>query len=177
MLPSFFYLFAVTFWNNQVQNHNLVSNYAESFKLSCRSVVYANRHVTGKIPVLFLVYWDEARHPSPTKPCIYRRETPARSIVRSWHKKLMEARSMRQRKKGSRPHILEEVGSVRAAYTRSPRKCIRRTSTQLQTSRSTIHKVLHKICEFVLIKFCYYRRLKPLDTPWRKEFAIGIWTG
>ena len=59
---------------------------------------------------------------------------------------------MLQRQGAGRPQISEEeIESVRMAYTRSPRKSIRRLtipkilhSTQLQIPRFTIPKALHK---------------------------------
>ena len=66
---------------------------------------------------------------------------------------------MPQRKEGSRPRILQVV-SARAVYTRSPRKFIRRTSTQLQVPLFSIHKVLHKMFKFLPMKCNYYRPSK-----------------
>ena len=75
----------------------------------------------------------------------YGRKPPARPTIRAWHKKFMETGSVLQRKGAGRPQISEEeIESVRVAYTRNPRKCIRWASTQLQIPRSTIHKVLHR---------------------------------
>ena len=75
----------------------------------------------------------------------YGRKPPARHTIRAWHKKFIETGSVLQRKGAGRSQISEkETESVRVAYTRSPRKSICGTSTQLQIPRSTIHKVLHR---------------------------------
>ena len=74
----------------------------------------------------------------------YGRKPPARSTIRAWHEKCMETGSVLHRKGAGRPQISKEIESVRVAYTRSPRKSIRRASTQLQIPRSIIHKVLHR---------------------------------
>ena len=85
----------------------------------------------------------------------------------------METDSELQRKVAGRPQISEEeIESVRVAYTRSPRKSIRRASTQLQIPRSTIHKVLHRNLRLYAYKVQLLQALKPEDKPRRKEFAV-----
>ena len=87
----------------------------------------------------------------------------------------METGSVLQRKGAGRPQISEEeIESVRVAYTRSPRKSIRRASTQLQIPRSTIHKVLHRNLQLYAYKVQLLQALKPEDKPRRKEFAVTM---
>ena len=77
--------------------------------------------------------------------CKYERNPSVRPIIRAWHKKFMETGSVLQRKKAGRPQISEEKSEcMRMAYTRSPRKSIRRASTQLQIPRFTIHNVFYR---------------------------------
>ena len=105
----------------------------------------------------------------------YGRKPPARSTIRAWHEKFMETGSVLQRKGAGRPQISEEeIESVRVAYTRSPRKSIRRASTQLQIPRSTIHKVLHRKLRLYAYKVQLLQALKPEDKPRRKEFAVTM---
>ena len=60
-------------------------------------------------------------------------------------KKFVEARSVLDRKRSSKPSIDEEtVDAVRVAFHRSPRKSIRIALNELAISRSTVHKVLNK---------------------------------
>ena len=56
----------------------------------------------------------------------YGRKPPAQPTIQAWHKKFMETGSVLQRKGAGRPQISEEIESVQVAYTRSPRKSIRR---------------------------------------------------
>ena len=116
------------------------------FEFSSRSSVRENERSAGKSPVCFLVYRDKVRHPSTANfRRKYGRKPPARPTIRAWHKKFMETGSVLQRKGAGRPQISEEyIESVRVTYTRSPKKSIRRASTQLRIPRSTIHKVLHR---------------------------------
>ena len=82
---------------------------------------------------------------------------------------------MLQRKGAGRPQISEEkIESVRVAYTRSPRKSIRRAPTQLQISRSTIHKVLHRNLRLYAYKEQLLKVFKPKDKPRQKEFAVTM---
>ena len=82
---------------------------------------------------------------------------------------------MLQSKGAGRPQILEEeIASVRVAYTRSPRKSIRRVSTQLQIPRSTIHKVVHRNLRLYAYIVQLLQALKPEDKPRRKEFAVTM---
>ena len=82
---------------------------------------------------------------------------------------------MLQGKEAGRPQISEEeTESVRVAYTRSPRKSIRRASIQLQNPRSTIHKVLHRNLRLYAYKVQLLQALKAEDKPRRKEFAVTM---
>ena len=64
---------------------------------------------------------------------------------------------------------------MRVVYTRSPRKSIRRASTQLQIPRSTIHKVLHRNLRlYAYYKVQLLQPLKPEDMPRQKEFAVTM---
>ena len=102
----------------------------------------------------------------------YGRKPPARFTIRAWHEKFMETGSVLQRKGAGRPQISEEeIESARVAYARSPRKSIRRASTQLQIPRSTIHKVLHTNLRLYVQLL---QVLKPEDKPRRKEFAATM---
>ena len=49
-----------------------------------------------------------------------------RSTTRAWREKFMETGSVLQRQEAGRPQISEVIESVRVAYTRNPRKSIRR---------------------------------------------------
>ena len=82
---------------------------------------------------------------------------------------------MLQRKGAGRPQISEEeIQSVRVAYTRSPRKSIRRASTQLQIPHSTIHKVLHRNLRLYAYKVQLLQALKPEDELRQTEFAVTV---
>ena len=104
----------------------------------------------------------------------YGRKPSTRSTMRAWNEKYMETGSVLQRKGAGRPQISEEIESVRVAYTRSPRKSIRRASTQLQIPRSSIHKVLQRNLRLYAYKVQLLQALKPEDKPRRKEFAVTM---
>ena len=96
----------------------------------------------------------------------YGREPPAQPTIRAWYKKFMETGSVLQRKGVGRPQMSEEENeSVRVACTISPRKSICGASTQLQISRSTILKVLHRNLRLYVYKVQLLQALKPEDKP------------
>ena len=65
---------------------------------------------------------------------------------------------MLQRKGADLPQTSEEETElVREAYTRSSRKYIGRASTQFQILLSTIHKIVHKDCDFMYLQCSYHR--------------------
>ena len=81
----------------------------------------------------------------------------------------MEIGSMLQRKGAGRPQISEEIESVRVAYTKSPRKSICKTSTQLQIPHATVHKVLHRNLRLYAYKVQLLQVLKPEDSRDKKN--------
>ena len=87
----------------------------------------------------------------------------------------METGSVLQRKRADRFQISKkEIESVRVAQSRNPRKSIYGVSTQLQISRSTVHKVLHRNLRLYAYKVQLLQPLKPEDNPRRKEFAVTM---
>ena len=131
------------------------------FEFSSESRVYKNEHSAGKSPVCFLVIETksdiQAQQNFRRK---YRKKPPARPTIRAWHKKFMETGSVLQRKGAGRPQISEEkIDSVRVACIRSPRRSIRGTSIQLQITRSTIHKALHRNLRLYAYKVQYCKPL------------------
>ena len=72
---------------------------------------------------------------------------------------------MLQRKGAGQLQTEEEIESVLAAYTRSPRKSIFRASTQLKIPHSTIHKVLHKSLRLYICEVQLQQPLKSEDKP------------
>ena len=72
-------------------------------------------------------------------------DPPHTKSINRWFKTFMETGSILDRKRSGGPSIDEEtVDAVRVAFHRSPRKSIRIASNELDISRSTVHKVLHK---------------------------------
>ena len=87
----------------------------------------------------------------------------------------MKTGSVLQRKGAGRPQISEEeIESVRVAYTRSPRESFCGAFTQLQITRSTIHKVFHRNLRLYAYKDQLLQALKPEDKPRQKEFAVTM---
>ena len=81
---------------------------------------------------------------------------------------------MLQRKGPGRPQVLEEeIESVRVAYTRSPRKSIRRASTHCR-SHAPLFTVLRGNLRLYAYKVQLLQALKPEDKPRRKEFAVTM---
>ena len=71
------------------------------------------------------------------------------------------------RKGAGRPQISEEIESVRVAYTRSPRKSIRRLLPNCRYHAPLFTTFCIEICDFM-------QALKPEDKPRRKEFAVTM---
>ena len=63
---------------------------------------------------------------------------------------------------------------MRAAFARSPRKSIRRASTELQIPRSTIHKIVHRRLHLCAFKIQLRHHIKPNDRRLRAHFAIEM---
>ena len=68
----------------------------------------------------------------------------------------------------------ETIERVRMAFARSPRKSIRRASTELQIPRSTIHKIIHKRLHLCAFKIQLRHHIKPNDRPLRAHFAVEM---
>ena len=68
----------------------------------------------------------------------------------------------------------ETIEHVKMAFARSPRKSIRRVSTELQIPRSTIHKINHKRLNLCAFKIPLRHHIKPNDRPLRAHFAAEM---
>ena len=90
----------------------------------------------------------------------YGRDPPSRPSIRLWHKKFMETGTVFKR--------------VRQAFQCSPMKSIRTAARQLELTRSTVHKVLHKNLRLYAYKVKMLQALQPNDMPRRKEFAVNM---
>ena len=78
-------------------------------------------------------------------------------------------------RRSKRPRTSEEnIERVRQVFQRSPIKSIRTIARQLELSRSTVHKVLHKNLRLYAYKVQMLQALQPNDMPRRKEFAMNI---
>ena len=73
-------------------------------------------------------------------------DPPDHKAILKWDRTLQERGSLLpQTGKHAKVSVNEEtIECVRTAFARSPRKSIRRASTELQIPRSTIHKIIHK---------------------------------
>ena len=105
----------------------------------------------------------------------YGKNPPSRSSIRRWHKKFMETGSVLDAVRTGRPRIsVENIESVRQAFSRSPMKSIRTAARQLELPPTTVHKVLHKKLRLYAYKVQMLQRLQPNDKPKRKEFADNM---
>lgn len=105
----------------------------------------------------------------------YRKDPPARSTIRDWHRRFMDTGSVLHQKGAGRPSTsAENVDRVRAAFERSPGKSVRTAARQLQLPRSTVHKVLHKQLRLYAYKVQLVHALQPDDAPRRAEFAADM---
>ncbi|PSN40851.1 hypothetical protein C0J52_19540 [Blattella germanica] len=68
----------------------------------------------------------------------------------------------------------ETVDRVRTAFTRSPKKSIRRGSHQLQIPKSTVHDILHKRLKLRAYKLQLLHHIQPNDRRLRENFAFGL---
>ena len=82
----------------------------------------------------------------------YRCKPPARSTIRAWHEKFTETGSVLHRQGAGRPPTSEEIESVRVAYTRSPRKTIRRLLLNCRSHAPLFTKFCIEICNFMHIQ-------------------------
>ena len=105
----------------------------------------------------------------------YGRDPPSRPSILLWHKKFMETGTVFDRRRSGRPRTSEEnIERVRQAFQRSPMKCIPTAARQLELTRSTVHKVLHKNLRLYAYKVQMLQALQPNNMPRRKEFAVNI---
>ena len=96
----------------------------------------------------------------------YGRDPPSRPSIRLWHKKFMETGTVFDARRSGRPRTFEvNIERVRQAFQRSPMKSIRTAATQLDLSRTTVHKVLHKNLRLFAHKVQMLQALQPNDMP------------
>ena len=75
----------------------------------------------------------------------YGKDPPSRPSIRAWHKKFMETGTVLDKGRSGRPRTSNEnIDRVRQSFLRSHTKSIRTAATELESPRSTVHKVLHK---------------------------------
>ena len=78
-------------------------------------------------------------------------------------------------RRSGQPRTSEEnIKGVRQAFQRSSMKSILTAARQLELTRSTMHKVLHKNLRLYAYKVQMLQALQPNDMSRRKEFAVNM---
>lgn len=102
----------------------------------------------------------------------YGQDPPERHTITKWHNQLLETGSvLRKKGSGKKPVTAARIETVREAFLRSPRKSIRRASSELHIPSSTVHKIVHKRLKLKAYKIQLVQKLQPNDKPKRKEFT------
>ena len=101
---------------------------------------------------------------------------PDHKTLLKWDRTLRETGSLLPKTgKHAKVSVNEEtIERVRTAFARSPRKSIRRASTELQIPRSTIQKIIHKRLHLSAFKIQLRHHIKPNDRPLRVHFAAEM---
>ena len=104
--------------------------------------------VTAQSKVLCVSWFIEAKSDVQTQRRYrtkYGKDPPSCSSIRRWHKKFMETGSVLDGVRSGRPRpSVENIESVRLAYSRSPMKSIRTAARELELPLTTVHNVLYK---------------------------------
>ncbi|PSN30743.1 hypothetical protein C0J52_21647 [Blattella germanica] len=103
-------------------------------------------------------------------------DPPTSKSILQWDRTLKATGTLiPQTGKHSKNKINEEtVDRVRTAFTRSPKKSIRRGSHQLQIPKSTVHDILHKRLKLRAYKLQLLHHIQPNDRRLRENFAFGL---
>ena len=103
-------------------------------------------------------------------------DPPGHKAILKWDRTLWETGSLLlQTGKHAKVSLNEEtIECVRMAFARSPRKSIRRASTELQIPRLKIHKIIHKCLHLCAFNIQLHHHIKPNDRPLRTHFATEM---
>ena len=103
-------------------------------------------------------------------------DPPGHKSILKWDKTLWETGSLLpQTGKHAKVSVNEEtIERVRTEFARSPRKSIRRASTEHQIPRSTIHKIIHKRLQLCAFKIQLRHHIRPNDRPLRAHFETEM---
>ena len=103
-------------------------------------------------------------------------DPPTSKSILQWDRTLKATGTLiPQTGKHSKNKINEEtVDRVRTAFTRSPKKSIRRGSHQLHIPKSTVHAILHKRLKLRAYKLQLLHHIQPNDRRLRENFAFGL---
>lgn len=95
---------------------------------------------------------------------VHNRPPPHRNSIRGWYKTFKASGSVSKKKESGRPKVSDEtVDLIRGAFTRSPKKSLRRASLQLKIPYSTVQKVVKKTLKFKPYKIQVIHHLKETD--------------
>ena len=108
--------------------------------------------------------------------CTWNVDPPGHKAILKWDRTLRETGSLLpQTGKHAKMSVNEEtIERVRTALARSPRKSIRRASTELQIPISTIQKITHMRLHLCAFKIQLRHHIKPNDRPLRAHFAAEM---
>ena len=95
----------------------------------------------------------------------YGKAAPHRNTIENWMKKFKETGSVNDRPRSGRPSIsLEAVTDVERAFDQSPKKSLRRASSELNIPVSSVHKIL----KMKLHRHAY--KIQVVQMLWEEDF-------
>ena len=94
----------------------------------------------------------------------FNKTPPHRNLIRAWVRRFSEEGDVKKRKSPGRLKVADQlVNDVHTAIVLSPHTSIRRLFLQLQITKSTVHKILHKQLKFRAYKIQIVQHLQDDD--------------
>jgi transposase len=87
---------------------------------------------------------------------VFNEEPPHENNIHRWDKQLKETGSLLDKKRSRRPSVSDEsVEAIWTSFLRSPRKLVRKCARKLGLLKTTVHRVLKKVCILLATSFSY----------------------